>query len=70
MPTYEYSCQKCKTVFEKKMTVAEKSRAKIICPACKAEDVSQVFFGLSITDKKTGGGNDSGGCCCGGKTCC
>ena len=70
MPTYEYSCETCKTAFEKKMTVAEKGTAKVICPACKAEDVRQVFFGLSLTGKKTGGGDVSGGCCGGGKSCC
>jgi len=61
MPTYEYTCQKCNTIFEKKMTVADKSTTKIRCPECNAEDVLR--FGQSRTCKKTGDGDVSGDCC-------
>jgi putative FmdB family regulatory protein len=70
MPTYEYTCEQCNTVFEKKMTVKEKINATITCPACNAEDVRQIFFGVGLTGKKTGGKDVSGGCCGGRQSCC
>jgi len=61
MPTYEYTCQKCNTIFRKKMTVAYKSTTKIRCPECNAADV--LHFGRSRTCKKTSGADVSGDCC-------
>jgi len=70
MPTYEYLCRRCAQVFEKRMTIEEKTNAKTICPNCGSEDIRQQFFGVNFVGKKTGGRRPSGGCCGGGTGCC
>lgn len=72
MPTYEYLCQRCGQVFEKKMTIEVKKKAKIKCPHCGSEDVEQQLFGVNFGGMKTGSGMASGGCCddSGGTSCC
>ncbi|MCX6568054.1 MAG: zinc ribbon domain-containing protein [Candidatus Aminicenantes bacterium] len=70
MPTYEYLCRRCASIFEKKMTMDEKKTAKTTCPNCGSEDVRQQFFGVNFLGKKTGDRGASGGCCGGGGTGC
>jgi len=36
MPNYEYECPKCKTRFERMLTVAEFATKRPTCPECKA----------------------------------
>jgi putative FmdB family regulatory protein len=70
MPTYEYLCRRCNHIFEKRMTVEEKTGTTVSCPECHSEEVRQQFFGLSFSGKKSAKGNSSGGCCEGGPSCC
>lgn len=69
MPIYEYRCKLCDHVFEKAMSMKEKSGAKIVCPECSSEDIEQQLFGVNFSGKKTGDGKSSG-CCCGDETDC
>lgn len=41
MPTYEYVCNKCGSAFTQFMHIEEQDRAKVQCPKCKDQDVSQ-----------------------------
>jgi len=43
MPTYEYRCNGCDTVFEKVLRLSDRTRKKPTCPSCKSEDVERVF---------------------------
>jgi len=70
MPIYEYRCQRCDNVFEKKMPMKEKSKTRIVCPECSSEDVEQQLFGVNFSGRKTGDGKFSGGCCGEGNDCC
>ena len=54
MPTYEYRCEDCKHEFTVVMSMAERDRGKIRCPACKKRNVTQkltVF--LTKTSRKS-----------------
>jgi putative FmdB family regulatory protein len=46
MPTYEFRCVKCSQSFEKVMTVAQRGKARPVCPACKSRKVEPVFGGF------------------------
>jgi putative FmdB family regulatory protein len=46
MPTYEFRCVKCKHSFEKVMTVAQREKARPVCPACKGRKVEPVLGGF------------------------
>lgn len=41
MPTYEFRCEDCKNVFSLVISVAERDKGKIACPACKKKNVKQ-----------------------------
>ena len=41
MPTYEYACNKCGNGFTQFMHIDEQDKAKVRCPKCKAQDVTQ-----------------------------
>jgi putative FmdB family regulatory protein len=43
MPTYVFRCSKCRKVFEKTMSVAERDRARPACPKCKGRRVEPVL---------------------------
>lgn len=54
MPTYEYACKDCHTVFEKTLTLAVHDREPVTCPHCGGTNVRQditVFY--PITSKKS-----------------
>jgi putative FmdB family regulatory protein len=54
MPIYEFECQACKKIFSLAMKVAELEAAKITCPHCGSEDVSQVLSLFSaVTSRKS-----------------
>ena len=40
MPTYAFSCEKCKKEFEMTLTMTERAKARIRCPSCKSEKVT------------------------------
>jgi putative FmdB family regulatory protein len=39
MPTYEYLCEGCKKGFEVRLSIAERSKAHVKCPACGSKNV-------------------------------
>jgi len=46
MPVYVFRCQKCNSEFEKTMTVAQRERAKPVCPECGGRKVVPVLSGF------------------------
>jgi putative FmdB family regulatory protein len=52
MPTYEYKCPKCETVFDVFQKMTDKHAAK--CPKCKAKAERQLSGGHGIHFKGTG----------------
>jgi putative FmdB family regulatory protein len=46
MPTYEFRCKKCKGHFEKVMTVAQREKARPVCPGCKSRSVEPILGGF------------------------
>ncbi|NIO16167.1 MAG: zinc ribbon domain-containing protein [Deltaproteobacteria bacterium] len=55
MPTYSYTCNKCKNEFELVLSFREFEEGKLArCPACKSKDITQnltLFYGK--TSKKS-----------------
>lgn len=41
MPTYEFRCEDCRRKFTLIMSMAERDKGKINCPACKKRNVKQ-----------------------------
>ena len=41
MPTYEYECDKCGYGFTQFMHMEDQDKAKIACPKCKNQKVTQ-----------------------------
>ena len=39
MPTYEYRCEGCKKGFEVRLTITERTKAHVACPACGSKKV-------------------------------
>jgi putative FmdB family regulatory protein len=46
MPTYPFRCSKCGAEFERVMTVAEREKARPVCPDCKGRKVEPVLSGF------------------------
>ncbi len=46
MPIYAYRCTKCGHDFERTMTVAEREKARPVCPKCKGRKVEPVLSGF------------------------
>ena len=46
MPTYVFRCSKCRKVFEKVMTVAQREQARPVCPKCRGRKVEPVLSGF------------------------
>ncbi len=54
MPTYEFKCRKCGHVFERRMTVSQREKARPSCPECKGRRVEPVFSGfMARTSRKS-----------------
>jgi putative FmdB family regulatory protein len=54
MPTYQYRCTKCGTVFERSEHVAEHEKAHPQCPKCKNPEVEHVLADFyAKTSKKS-----------------
>lgn len=54
MPTYQYRCTKCGTVFERSEHVAEHEKAHPHCPKCKSAHVEHVLADFyAKTSKKS-----------------
>ncbi len=43
MPTYEYRCRDCNTVFDRIEPQAEHGHKPPLCPKCKSKSVEQVL---------------------------
>jgi putative FmdB family regulatory protein len=43
MPTYEYRCRECHTVFDRIEPLAEHGHRTPPCPKCKSKNVEQVL---------------------------
>ncbi len=74
MPTYEYKCKKCQTVFELSLSLKEKedNSQKLYCPQCKATDLTQILSTNGILKhglSKSCDPSPSCGGCCGGGQC-
>jgi putative FmdB family regulatory protein len=41
VPTYEFRCEDCRRAFTLVMSMAERDKGKISCPACKKRNVKQ-----------------------------
>lgn len=68
MPRYEFECNKCQEKFEIFLSIIDKKSAKIVCPKCKSEDISQIYSGININTKYSAKTGSNG--CCGGSGCC
>ena len=54
MPHYEFLCETCKKSFERTMTISEREKAKLKCPACKGTKiVAQLGGFMAQTAKKS-----------------
>jgi putative FmdB family regulatory protein len=54
MPTYVFRCAACNHKFEKVMTVAQREKAKPVCPKCKGRKTVPVLTGFSAkTSRKS-----------------
>ena len=54
MPTYEFRCKKCGTVFERQEHIAEHEKSHPPCPKCKSEAVEPVLADFyAMTSKKS-----------------
>ncbi len=54
MPTYDYTCNKCRKKFTLVMTINEHDKKKIRCPKCSSVRVEQQFYSFfAVTSKKS-----------------
>jgi putative FmdB family regulatory protein len=52
MPTYEYTCEKCRKRFSLVMSISEHDRRKVKCPKCSSQRVAQTVQGFFATTSK------------------
>jgi putative FmdB family regulatory protein len=52
MPTYDYRCTKCETIFEKFHGINE--TPEITCPECNSEAEKQIGMGAGVHYRGTG----------------
>ena len=54
MPTYEYTCLKCKKSFSIEERISEHGTHKVRCPHCKSTVVERTYSTVfTITNKKS-----------------
>lgn len=54
MPIYEYECKKCGHGFTQTMSIEDQDKAKVQCPKCKSQDLTQVIEPVFVrTARKT-----------------
>jgi putative FmdB family regulatory protein len=54
MPTYEYRCETCDEIFERRERIAEHEVAEAKCPKCGSEKVIRAFSAFyAKTSKKS-----------------
>lgn len=52
MPTYDFTCEKCKKKFTLIMTISEYEKKKIRCPKCKSVRVKQQISPFQVVTSK------------------
>ncbi|MGE5610931.1 MAG: FmdB family zinc ribbon protein [Bacillota bacterium] len=50
MPIYEYTCQSCKSKFEK-LVRSMADEAKVICPSCGSKKTEKALSVFAVTEK-------------------
>ncbi len=73
MPTYEYECERCGQIFERRQAIT--AEALVECPACRGPVHRLISGGAGFILKKTSEGGEKenhGGCSLQqtGRTCC
>ncbi|MDW7659476.1 MAG: FmdB family zinc ribbon protein [Bacillota bacterium] len=71
MPYYELRCENCRTEFNVKASIQERTEKNIRCPACASQDLETVYRKVNILRFKdkdcdvcpAPGAMSSGGCC-------
>jgi putative FmdB family regulatory protein len=54
MPTYEFQCKECGTVFERQEHMTEHATSHPQCPTCKSQAVEPVLADFyAVTSKKS-----------------
>jgi len=54
MPTYEFECKECGTVFERQEHITEHEKSHPHCPNCKSKAVERVLADFyAMTSKKS-----------------
>jgi putative FmdB family regulatory protein len=54
MPTYEFTCQKCKKKFSTVISISDYEKKKYACPKCKSKKLRQhVSSFQTVTSKKS-----------------
>jgi putative FmdB family regulatory protein len=54
MPTYEYLCEACKKDFEVTLTISERAKASVKCPACGSNKVNPQMTVFSAKTSRKG----------------
>lgn len=54
MPMYEFICEKCKTNFDVKLTIANFIAVKIFCPKCGSDKLKRIWSVPFVTYKGKG----------------
>lgn len=64
MPTYDYRCEKCLTMFDVRASVSEYERGlNVKCPACDSGRVRRTISAVGILDGSRDNPRSPGGCC-------
>lgn len=54
MPRYEFMCESCEKGFEMTLTIAEREKAKTLCPSCGSQKVIPQLAGFTAkTSRKS-----------------
>jgi putative FmdB family regulatory protein len=53
MPTYEFRCKKCGTLFERQEHISEHEKSHPLCPKCKSESEHVLADFYAVTSKKS-----------------
>lgn len=57
MPLYEFQCKECGEKFAVRLSWQEKDKA--VCPSCGAQNLKQLFTGITILGSSTRGSSCS-----------
>jgi len=64
MPTYDYLCEKCLTMFDVRASVSEYEHGlNVRCPACGSGRVRRTISPVSILGSSRDNTRSSSGCC-------